>query len=66
MGYDGDTENIPLDSYMFCGKEEHFPVSSLREVLADYMEGYHIDHFEMAIRIWRGNSGHAPVGVMRL
>ena len=22
---------IPLDSYMFCGKEEHFPVSSLRE-----------------------------------
>ena len=34
---------IPLDGYMFCGKEEHFPVSSLREVLADYMEGY----FEM-------------------
>ena len=21
---------IPLDGYMFCGKEEHFPVSSLR------------------------------------
>ena len=21
---------IPLDIYMFCGKEEHFPVSSLR------------------------------------
>lgn len=40
-------KKIPLDGYMFCGKEEHFPVSSLREVLADYMEGYHIDHFEM-------------------
>ena len=24
-------EKIPLDGYMFCGKEEHFPVSSLRE-----------------------------------
>lgn len=27
LGYDGDTENIPLDGYMvvdmFCGKEEH-------------------------------------------
>ena len=34
---------IPLDGYMFCGKEEHFPVSSLREVLADYMDSY----FEM-------------------
>ena len=31
---------IALDGYMFCGKEEHFPVSSLREVLTDYMEGY--------------------------
>lgn len=31
MGYNGDIENIPLDGYMFCGKEEHFPVSSLRE-----------------------------------
>ena len=42
---------IPLDGYMvvdmFCGKEEHFPFQSLREALADYMEGYHIDHFEM-------------------
>lgn len=47
MGYNGDIENIPLDGYMFCGKEEHFPVSSLREVLTDYMEGHHIDHFEM-------------------
>ena len=34
---------ISLDSYMFCGKEEYFPVSSLREGLADYMDGY----FEM-------------------
>ena len=32
---------------MFCGKEEHFPFQSLREALADYMEGYYIDHFEM-------------------
>lgn len=31
MGYNGDIENIPLDGYMFCGKEEHIPVSSLRE-----------------------------------
>ena len=34
---------IPLNGYMFYGKEEHFPVSSLREVLADYMDSY----FEM-------------------
>ena len=51
MGYDGDRKNIPLDGYMvvdmFYGKEEHFPVSSLREALADYMDGYHINHFEM-------------------
>lgn len=69
MGYNGDIENISLDGYMFCGKEEHIPVSSLREVLTDYMEGHHIDHFEMGYqdggKIWRGNSGHAPVGVMR-
>lgn len=42
---------IPLDGYMvvdmFCGKEEHFPFQSLREALADYMDGYCIDHFEM-------------------
>ena len=31
MGYDGDIENISLDGYMFYGKEEHFPVSSLQE-----------------------------------
>lgn len=52
---------ILLDSYMFCGKEEHFPVSSLREVLTDYMDGY-----QDGEKIWNGNSGHAPVGVMRL
>ena len=56
---------ISLDGYMvvdmFCGKEEHFPVSSLREVLTDYMDGY-----QDGEKIWNGNSGHAPVGVMRL
>ena len=52
---------IPLDGYMFCGKEEHFPVSSLREVLTDYMDGY-----QDGEKIWNGNSGHAPVDVMRL
>ena len=31
---------ISLDGYMFCGKEEHFPVSSLREVLTDYTDSY--------------------------
>ena len=34
---------ISLEGYMFYGKEEHFPVSSLWEVLADCMDGY----FEM-------------------
>lgn len=42
---------IPLDGFMivdmFYGKEEHFPYQSLREALADYMEDYRIDHFEM-------------------
>ena len=61
MRCDGDTENIPLDGYMFYGKEEHFPVSSLREVLTDYMDGY-----QDGEKIWNGNSGHAPVSVMRL
>lgn len=42
---------IPLDGYMvvdmFYGREEHFPYQSLKEALADYMEDYRIDHFEM-------------------
>ena len=44
---------IPLDGYMLYGKEEH---NHCRE----HMDGY----FEMGYL--ERNSGHAPVGVMRL
>ena len=47
---------ISLDGYMFCGKEEHFPVSSLREVLADYMDGYFEMGYQDGEKILRGNS----------
>lgn len=36
MGYNGDIENISLDGYMFCGKEEH-------KHCGKHMDGY----FEM-------------------
>lgn len=45
---------IPLDGWVvvdtFFGKEEHFPSQSISEALADYMEDYRIDHFEMGYR----------------
>lgn len=45
---------IPLDGYMFCGKEEYnIIVGSIWMAISEWA-------------IWRGNSGHAPVGVMRM
>lgn len=45
---------IPLDGWVvvdtFFGKGEHFPSQSISEALADYMEDYRIDHFEMGCR----------------
>ena len=62
MGYNGDTENGKGNSAMFCGKEEHFPVSSLREVLADYFEmGYHDGE-----KIGRGNSAFCARSLARV
>lgn len=50
---------ILFDGYMFCGKEEY---NHCGEHMDDYFEmGY-----QDGEKIWRGNSGHAPVGVMRL
>lgn len=59
MGYNGDIENIPLDGYMFCGKEEH-------NHCGKHMDGYFEMGYQDGKKIWNGNSGHAPVGVMRL
>lgn len=59
MGYNGDIENIPLDGYMFCGKEEH-------NHCGKHMDGYFEMGYQDGEKIWRGNSGHAPVGVMRM
>ena len=50
---------IPLDGYMFCGKEEY-------NHCGKHMEGYFEMGYQDGEKIWRGNSGHAPVGVMRL
>lgn len=50
---------IPLDGYMFCGKEEH-------NYCGKHMDGYFEMGYQDGEKIWRGNSGHAPVGVMRM
>ena len=50
---------ILFDGYMFCGKEEY-------NHCGKHMEGYFEMGYQDGEKIWRGNSGHAPVGVMRL
>ena len=54
MGYDGDTENISPDGYMFYGKEEYNHGGK-------HMDGY----FEMAIRMAKrfgeGTAGMRPL-----
>lgn len=52
-------QKILRDGYMFCGKEEH-------NHCGKHMDGYFEMGYQDGEKIWRGNSGHAPVGVMRL